>query len=147
MRVQSEEERLRQELLREPTPAEVAAQAECTVREASEARACSAAFHAISLDVPTPVGETLADLLTGSPCPADDIVVRDALRRAVACLDERQQLIVRLRFAEELTQSEIAARIGVSQMQVSRMLSRILATLRGELDDRPLDAPHARRTG
>ena len=139
VRVRSEEETLGHDLLRHPTDAEIADRAQCSAEEVSEARACSGAFHALSLDVPTPVGESLADLLSGAAGPAERIVVRDALRRALAALDERQQAVVRLRFAEDLTQSQIAARIGVSQMQVSRMLSRILATLRGQLDEQQLE--------
>lgn len=144
VRVQSEEEQLRHLLRREPTDAEVADRAQCAVGEVSEARACSGAFHAISLDLPTGVGEPLGDQLTGTPCRADHIVVRDALRGALSALDERQRLVVRLRFAEDLTQTEIAARIGVSQMQVSRMLSRILATLRRELEPDPDAGPTGR---
>lgn len=139
-RVQSAQEQLRHLLLRDPTDAEVAEHAQCTPDEVSEARACSAAFHAISLDVASPMGEPLGEQLTGSPCPAEHIVVRDALRGALSALDERQRLVVRLRFSEDLTQTEIAARIGVSQMQVSRMLSRILAALRGELGEYGSDA-------
>lgn len=144
VRVQSEEEQLRQLLLRDPTDFEVAQQVPCPLDQVREARACSGAFHAVSLDAPTPTGEALADQLTGSQCPSEDIVVRHTLRRAVSALDERQRLVLRLRFAEDLTQSQIAARIGVSQMQVSRMLSRILDTLRDEMDDRVQDAT---RTG
>lgn len=134
VRVQSQEEALAHDLLRHPTDTEIANRAQCTAKEVSEARACSGAFHALSLDLPTGLGDSLADRLTGSPGSAEHVVVRDALRRALATLDERQQIVVRLRFAEDLTQTEIAACIGVSQMQVSRMLSRILATLRGQLE-------------
>lgn len=139
MRVQSEEERLRHLMLRHPTDSEIAAVVRCTPHEVVEARASSGAFHATSLDAPTPAGDTLGDQMSGAASPAEDIIVRDALRRGVASLDERQRLVVRLRFADDLTQCEIAARIGVSQMQVSRMLSRIIDTLRCALDDRRLE--------
>jgi RNA polymerase sigma-B factor len=59
--------------------------------------------------------------------------VRDALRRSLATLTERQRLIVHLRFVDELTQSEIGARIGVSQMQVSRILRGVLDRLRADV--------------
>ena len=61
--------------------------------------------------------------------------MRDALRRSVACLSERQRLVLHLRFVEELTQGEIGERIGVSQMQVSRILRAILDRLRADLRD------------
>ena len=53
----------------------------------------------------------------------------------MARLSPRDQKIVALRFVEELTQAEIGAELGVTQMQVSRLLTRILATLRGSLAD------------
>jgi RNA polymerase sigma-B factor len=66
-------------------------------------------------------------------CPweeIDDIDARDALRQVLQDLNDREQLIVRLRFVDERTQSEIGAVLGVSQMQVSRVLSSILTRLR-----------------
>jgi len=59
---------------------------------------------------------------------------RGDLERAMRKLPAREREIVRLRFANDLTQSEIAARIGVSQMHVSRLLRSALAVLREELD-------------
>jgi RNA polymerase sigma-B factor len=53
----------------------------------------------------------------------------------LAALDERERRIVELRFFEGLTQSEIAARIGISQMHVSRLLRRALHTMRGRLEE------------
>ena len=92
----------------------------------------------------TPTGRPLAEQIIGASCPSGDIVMRDALRRSIATLDDRQRLVVNLRFGQELTQSQIAERIGVSQMQVSRMLSRILEALRRQMDDRRVEW---RRTG
>ena len=70
-----------------------------------------------------------------SPGHAGAYEVRDALRRSIACLSERQRLVLHLRFVEELTQGEIGERIGVSQMQVSRILRAILDRLRADLRD------------
>ena len=65
-----------------------------------------------------------------------------AITKALSRLPERDQQIVRLRFEEELTQSEIAARLGVSQMCVSRALSRTLRRMHTHLAERPAsDAP------
>jgi RNA polymerase sigma-B factor len=53
----------------------------------------------------------------------------------LSALDERERQIVELRFFEEMTQSQIAAEIGISQMHVSRLLRRALATMRGRIDE------------
>ncbi|MBY8819895.1 sigma-70 family RNA polymerase sigma factor, partial [Streptomyces cinereoruber] len=58
-----------------------------------------------------------------------------ALRPLLDRLDERDRHILELRFGEELTQAEIGRRIGLSQMHVSRLLTRILGDLRASLDD------------
>ena len=61
-----------------------------------------------------------------------------AIFAAARCLPERERRILFLRFGEDLTQSEIAERVGVSQMQVSRLLRRSLQRLRDLTDDRQL---------
>ena len=53
----------------------------------------------------------------------------------MSALDTRERLIVELRFFEGLTQSEIAARVGISQMHVSRLLRRALVTMQGRLEE------------
>ena len=58
-----------------------------------------------------------------------------ALEGVLPQLDERERLILRLRFVEDLTQSQIAEEIGVSQMHVSRLLTRTLAELREGLEE------------
>ena len=59
------------------------------------------------------------------------------LHPAMGTLSERDRLILRLRFFEGLTQHEVAEKIGVTQMQVSRLLTRILAQLRHSVGDVP----------
>ena len=73
--------------------------------------------------------------------------MRDALRRSLARLTERQRLVVHLRFVDELTQGEIGARIGVSQMQVSRILRGVLDRLRADVLADEVVADHARMDG
>ncbi|MGW7437075.1 SigB/SigF/SigG family RNA polymerase sigma factor [Streptomyces sp. NPDC054849] len=64
----------------------------------------------------------------------------EALKPLISALDERDRLILSLRFREELTQSEIGERLGISQMHVSRLLSRIVSRLRaGMLEDPDLE--------
>jgi RNA polymerase sigma-B factor len=130
-----EEERLRQALRRDPLDDEVAAVLTVTSADVAEARACSAGYHATSLDAMTSTGTCLADHVLVEPAPGGAFEVRDALRRSITGLDPRQRLVLHLRFVEELTQSEIGERIGVSQMQVSRILRGILDRLRADLLD------------
>jgi RNA polymerase sigma-B factor len=129
--VAAEEERLRQVLQREPSEAELAEGLRVGNDEVREVRASSMAYHAMALDV-----------AEGSDLPRDDssfddvVVARDALREALVGLGERDLLIVRLRFVEEKTQAEIGEVLGVSQMQVSRLLGSILQRLRASMVDR-----------
>ena len=126
--VAREQERLRHVLLREPTDAELAQGLEITTDQVREVHASSRAYHAVPCDLVDAPG-TLEDHSW-----LDDVVVdRAALGRALAALGERDLLIVRLRFVEEQTQSEIGATLGISQMQVSRLLSSILQQLRAAM--------------
>jgi RNA polymerase sigma-B factor len=125
----SAQERLRQELQREPTDADLAQELDVDPDSVAEVRECSAAYHALSLDAPGPTG-TLADVAGACCGEIEDVESRDALRQVLSCLSDRDQLIVRLRFVEELTQAEIGQVLGVSQMQVSRLLASILGRLR-----------------
>jgi len=140
-----EEERLRHALMRDPLDSEVATVLAVRAADVAEARACSAGYHATSLDALTSAGTSLADHLLAVPGHAGTYEVRDALRRSVATLDQRQRLVLHLRFVEELTQSEIGERIGVSQMQVSRILRGVLGRLRADLlgDELPEDTVSA----
>jgi RNA polymerase sigma-B factor len=139
-----EEERMRHALSRNPHDAELATALGVSEDDVDEARSCSAGYHAVSLDVPTASGSALSDVLLVSAGPAGAIEVRDALRRSLASLTERQRLVVHLRFVEELTQSEIGARIGVSQMQVSRILRGVLDRLRADVLADDVVTDHAR---
>jgi len=128
-----EEERLRHVLSRNPEDAELARVLGVSTAEVDEARGCSAGYHAVSLDAPTTAGTNLADYVLITSRHAGTIETRDALRQSVARLTERQRLVLRLRYVDELTQGEIGEQIGVSQMQVSRILRGIVDRLRYEL--------------
>lgn len=130
-----EEERLQHRLNRRPLDSELAVALGVSRHEVAEVRQGAAAYSATSLDEPTPGGTSLADLVLVTDGPAVTVATRDALRRAIGVLDERQQLVLRLRFVDELTQGQIGERIGVSQMQVSRILRGILDGLRAVLED------------
>jgi len=137
-----EEERLRHELNRDPQDAELARVLDVSVAEVDEARGCSAGYHAVSLDAPTFAGANLADHVLITSSHSGTVEMRDALRQSVARLSERQRLVLRLRYVDELTQGEIGERIGVSQMQVSRILSGIVDRLRCELLEDEVQQAH-----
>lgn len=139
-----EEERLRHRLGRDPHDEELAHVLGVSTAEVDEARGCSAGYHAVSLDAPTSAGSNLADHLLVTASHSGTIELRDALRQCVARLSERQRLVLHLRYVDELTQGEIGEHIGVSQMQVSRILHGILHRLRSDLLSD--DARHARES-
>ena len=126
-------DRLRQQLGRSPTPKELAADLRVPLDDVVQAVAASAAYRAESLDPPTADAVGPATPHEPDPTPAsDDRVVLEDL---VGALPEREQEIVRLRFYEELSQSEIAARLGISQMHVSRLLRHSFALMREHAAD------------
>jgi RNA polymerase sigma-B factor len=127
------------DLGRSPTIAELAEGTGLQPEEVVEALETYHAYSTRSLSQPLGLGEsdegTVEDLF-GGPDPGYDEVEHGALLESgLSALDERERTIVELRFFEGLTQSEIAARIGISQMHVSRLLRRSLAVMRGRLDD------------
>jgi RNA polymerase sigma-B factor len=129
---------LSQELGRSPTIPELAAEAEVSEEEVLEALEAGQAYRFASLDAPSP-GDDDGDTL-GAHMGADDPFMVDAEHRAalsplIAGLPPREQRILHLRFFEGLTQSEIANRLGISQMHVSRLLARSLAQLRADADE------------
>ena len=127
--------RLAVELHRQPTVPELAAALDATEEQVLEALAAAGAYRAGSLDAPRTVsadgdGESLADSLGVDEDGFDGAERRATLQPLLARISKREQLVLQLRFGEDLTQAEIGARIGVSQMQVSRMIRQALARLR-----------------
>jgi RNA polymerase sigma-B factor len=125
---------LSQELGRSPTIQELAAEAQVSEEEVLEALEAGQAYRFASLDAPSPGdedGDTLGAHLGQEDPQMTDAEHRAALSPLIARLPPREQRILHLRFFEGLTQSEIAARLGISQMHVSRLLARSLAQLRG----------------
>lgn len=130
-RVVAHEELLRGRLQRDPTTAEVADELGVDPRAVRETRVASRGFVARSLHAPDGQPQCPEPVADGDRYAA--VMDWEALRHALHGLTARQRLILRLRFVDELTQAQIGERIGVSQMQVSRILSRCLAQLRQEL--------------
>jgi RNA polymerase sigma-B factor len=121
---------------RSPTVADIATHLKVTEEEVLEGLEGGRAYSATSLSTPTGVDGTIE---LGETLGREDHAyllaeARIALGPAMKCLDEREQRIITLRFYGNRTQQEIAEQIGISQMHVSRLLSRALIKLRRQLD-------------
>jgi RNA polymerase sigma-B factor len=119
---------------RSPTPRDVAAALARPVEAVLEAMEAATAYEATSLDAPRPTGTGDDDWSYGDAIASEEpgyevVEIQEALRPTLEALPERERLILRLRFEEDLTQAEIADRVGVSQMHVSRLLRRSLDRL------------------
>ncbi len=121
---------LSQDLGRSPTVAELAKAAGAPEEAVLEALEAGQGYRTSSIDVPDRQEETLASRIGGEDARYAGVDDRSVLAPAVAKLGPREQAILRLRFVDGLTQSDIAARIGVSQMHVSRLLAASLERLR-----------------
>jgi RNA polymerase sigma-B factor len=120
---------------RSATVADIAAHLKITEEEVLEGLEGARAYSATSLSTPVAADESmsLGDTLGEDDHEYELTELRMVLGVAMAHLDEREQTILSLRFYGNMTQSDIAARIGVSQMHVSRLITRALAKLRTEL--------------
>jgi RNA polymerase sigma-B factor len=87
--------------------------------------------------VDDPSSGRLADVLGSADAELEQVEHRETVQPALRKLPERERTIVMLRFFGGMTQTQIAERVGVSQMHVSRLLTRTLATLRADLQDPP----------
>jgi RNA polymerase sigma-B factor len=126
---------LGQEEGRSPTPAEVAERAGVSEEAVLEAMEAGSLYRLVSLDgsvTPDDDGGELASCLGDDDPEFERIEHRAEIAELLSALPERERRIVELRFFESMTQSEIADRVGVSQMHVSRLLSRSLERLRAE---------------
>jgi RNA polymerase sigma-B factor len=131
MAVQEAAQKLSEELGHTPTVAQIAQRLEISEEEVAEALQADEARRTLSLDVPrnradgesAPMVETV-----GGREPGYD-KVEAQLAAAGAPLDDRERFVLRLRFEEDLNQYEIGRRLGVSQMQVSRIMRRALRKL------------------
>ena len=135
-------EDLTHELLRWPTISELSEYLSLSEAEIRAARQVDGCFQASSLDVP--IGqraESLGESLSEVETRYEHVETSLTLQPAYQQLSERDQRLVYLRFYSELSQREIAEEFGVSQMQISRWLVRVLRSLRsylGEDEDIPL---------
>jgi RNA polymerase sigma-B factor len=138
---QSAKEAIRDETVktgRSPTLQELAETLDSDVESVAEALTLGRAYNTASLDAPVsqdePEGDTVMDLQADDLSPIDGLEDKILLQEAMDGLKDQQQQILKLRFNEGKTQTEIAEQIGVSQMHVSRLLRRALDDLRRGLD-------------
>jgi RNA polymerase sigma-B factor len=142
-RVRASRQELSQTVVgRAPTVAEIARHAGMTEQEVADGSEALESFVALSLDV-RPQGEddgygygygpTLGATL-GAPDPAYDIIVdRESVRPRLCRLPDRERKVLYMRFFRGMTQSMIAEDLGVSQMHVSRLISRSCSRIRDEV--------------
>jgi len=126
-------ETLTHDLSRSPTMVELAERLNATPEEITEAMDAAEAYTTASLDRPVQSdaeSAPLAEFLGGEDPRFDAVVDREVLKPLLAQLDERDKRILMMRFFRGMSQSDIGEQLGVSQMQVSRLLARILEQLR-----------------
>ncbi|WP_020138319.1 RNA polymerase sigma factor SigF [Streptomyces sp. 351MFTsu5.1] len=127
-------EELRSRLGRTPTVKELSELMSLPEDEVIEARIAANGYNSASLDATingSQDGESVLQDFIGADDTALELVEDfHALAPLIAGLTERERLIIHMRFVEELTQSEMGERLGISQMHVSRLLSRTLTRLR-----------------
>jgi RNA polymerase sigma-B factor len=128
---------LSQSLGRAPKPTEIAERLGVPVSEVLEGLEASEAYRSSSLDemLSSEQGSaTVGELVGAADAELDRVDFRQALRPVLAELAERERTIVLLRFFGNMTQTQIADRVGISQMHVSRLLAQTLDRLRSRLD-------------
>lgn len=143
LKVQDAQERLTTKTGRPPTVTDLAEYLEIPVEDVLDALEAAAAHHSASLDAPRDDGEeefgTLADVFGEVDRRYDLIDETITVSAAAQQLSARERRVLGLRFIRDLTQTQIAQEIGVSQMQVSRILRRALSRLR-DLTEGPRQA-------
>jgi RNA polymerase sigma-B factor len=132
LRISREAGPLTQRLGRCPTIADLAASLCEREEDIIAGLACAPAYRALSLQVPLRdgAGAELIDVLGGADPLLEGVEQREALRPLIARLPDREQRILRMRFFANMTQAQIAAATGISQMHVSRLLGQSLRVLR-----------------
>jgi RNA polymerase sigma-B factor len=137
MKVNSTVESLSRQLGRSPTPAEVGSEIGVPPEQVLEAMEASVAYEATSLDASRSAeadGDSYADSIGADDEAYEQVEYMETIAPTMRALPERDRLVLKLRFEDDLTQSEIAEQIGVSQMHVSRLIRRALARLRTVAD-------------
>ncbi len=128
---------LTQSLGRSPTPRELAERVGCTVEEIIEGLESNNAYATLSLDAGDEHDDSarLMDALGSDDENLEHVEIRESIKPLLDALGPREKKILLLRFFKNMTQSQIAEEIGVSQMHVSRLLTHTLGQLRESLQD------------
>jgi len=137
MQIVSATAELTQSLGRSPTPRELAESIGCTVEEIIEGIESSNAYSTLSLDASDDAEDTggsMLDAIGIEDANLEHVEIRESLKPLLDALEPREKKILLLRFFKNKTQTQIAEEIGVSQMHVSRLLSRTLDQLRASLE-------------
>lgn len=138
VRLNSARAELTQQLNRAPTPSELAEYLGVDREEVVEGLVAANAYSTRSTEQPTHVGNdgeglSLQDTFGAPDDNIQKVIDVNTVQPLLAALPERDRLVLKLRFFDDRTQSQIAEQIGVSQMHVSRLLARALATLRDQV--------------
>jgi RNA polymerase sigma-B factor len=131
-------EALTHSLGRSPSDEELAERLGCSAADLLEAKQADMVFSAYSLDAPLSDRDDpaqLSDVLGDEDADMEHAIDMEAVSTHWDELPEREQRILVMRFYGNLTQAEIGARLGISQMHVSRLLTRALGHLRSRLLD------------
>ena len=137
MQIGSASAELTQSLGRSPTPRELAEQIGCSVEDILEGIESSNAYSTLSLDAGDDSEDgaaTMLDAIGVDDENLEHVEIRESIKPLLDRLDAREKRILLLRFFKNMTQSQIAEEIGVSQMHVSRLLTRTLEQLRTSLE-------------
>jgi RNA polymerase sigma-B factor len=138
-------EQMKNQLGREPTVGELAERLGVSPDDVTDAMEIGSAYVPVSLDQPIAAADgqdnrSVAEQIGSADPELERVEMRDVLERAMEHLTPRERAIMAMRFYEQMSQSEIARRLGISQMHVSRLLARILEKLHRSLDaPRPPD--------
>jgi RNA polymerase sigma-B factor len=127
---------LTQDLGRSPTVAEIAERASVDAQDVLDSLELSRVRKMTQIDAVAPDGAPLADRLGDLDASLTGVDDAETVKKLLASLPEQERIVVKMRFFDGMSQSEIASEVGVSQMQVSRLLSRSLAKLRADVDVR-----------
>jgi RNA polymerase sigma-B factor len=145
LKVNAAVERLGTQLARAPTAREVAAAIGESVEDVLEAMEAATAHDSVSLDAPFKGSDesatTYADTVGETDARLELVEYRSVVDATFRALPERERRVLAMRFHEDMTQSEIADLIGVSQMHVSRLIRRALTRLRTVAEGRPAPTP------
>jgi RNA polymerase sigma-B factor len=139
MQIGTSTQELTQRLGRSPTPRELAEHIGCTIEEIVEGIESSNAYSTLSLDASDDSDDggaaSMLDALGVDDEGLEHVEIRESIKPLLDRLDPREKKILLLRFFKNMTQSQIAEEIGVSQMHVSRLLNRTLEELRRSLEE------------